>query len=610
MCGIAGVISLSNDSVLLKKDIDQIIADQHHRGPDYNRVDSYLTHNCLVILGHNRLSIVDLSENSHQPFSDSGNNYTIVFNGEIYNYQAIKAELTSLNVSFRTNGDTEVLLEAYKAWGNAAFEKFNGMFAFAIYDKQKSTLTIVRDRFGVKPLYYLLTKNCFYFASSGRVLARQNNLRPNFDFLSRGLKYFAFDDDSGDSQYEGLKTLQPGKFITISIQSDKLTLEEQLYYSFQDKYEALIHELAIIPEQAIYERVAELLSDAVNIRTSSEVPFAISLSGGLDSSALAALLSKNNTNTTGFTFGSPVFDKSEGPLVANLASKLEMKVNYCWPSSDEIINAYQKTLDAQDAPFANTSIIAQNLVYRSAANAGVKVLIGGQGGDEILMGYHKYQFFYLKHLLKTNKVIDFASFLYYMLPIFWAERSRFSTYLNGCQRYLSKNGRSSSISLPSNKSIIDFGFSTDLRFRQLVDIFKSSLMTLLRYEDRNSMSHSIESRLPFLDYRLVEMAVALPISLKLRNGYGKWILREIMKNKIPDDIRLARYKRGFDVSQNWFKKGLLGDHIRTQLNDNYNKIKDFLPRNKTINNLYSDDNLNNNNFFIEAVSLKWLSERC
>ena len=154
MCGIAGVISLSNDSVLLKKDIDQIIADQHHRGPDYNRVDSYLTHNCSVILGHNRLSIVDLSENSHQPFSDSGNNYTIVFNGEIYNYQAIKAELTSLNVSFRTNGDTEVLLEAYKAWGNAAFEKFNGMFAFAIYDKQKSTLTIVRDRFGVQWLIY------------------------------------------------------------------------------------------------------------------------------------------------------------------------------------------------------------------------------------------------------------------------------------------------------------------------------------------------------------------------------------------------------------------------------------------------------------------------
>jgi asparagine synthase (glutamine-hydrolysing) len=611
MCGIAGAFSIET----LQKSrsiVEQVIESQFRRGPDNRATFDVTTNFGHIILGHNRLSIIDLSTDANQPMWDWENNVAIVFNGEIYNYLELRSELQQLGHRFKTSSDTEVILEAYKEWGlEHAINKFNGMFAFAIFDRGLEQLFLARDRFGVKPLYYFANNREFYFASTGKVIAKQMNLQPNLEYVSRGLKYWIYEDDSDISQYENLLALPAGHLLEVKYRDSQIKLVRQKYYDLEENVQKTSEQLASLTENSLLELVQNRLDHAIDLRLRSDVPIGISLSGGLDSSTIAALLAQKHTSIKGFSFSDPDDLTSEGPLVHELIEKIHSPITYIKAAPKRFSEIFWETLQAQDAPFAGESIIAQNEVFRVARSEGIRVMLGGQGGDEIFMGYRKFQLFRLRQLLHSGKILKAADFALSLLPLLVAETSKLPLYWAARNRYTNKSAVVSNLILPKPNSLsMGFDVSATLWKRQVYDVTKFSLPTLLRYEDRNSMGNSIESRLPFLDFKLIETAIALPEALKLRHGHGKWIIRKMMTGQLPENIRLSKLKRGFDVNQaNWIDGGL-GTFLRDQLEQRANVIRQFVTASGNINMMFSDENLKKRKItFAEVVSLLWLAER-
>ncbi|MGO4292727.1 asparagine synthase (glutamine-hydrolyzing) [Chitinophaga sp. RAB17] len=608
MCGISGVISPTNPIADLRGIIEAIVSDQYRRGPDKSKIAVVSESPFNVVFGHNRLSIVDLSQASDQPLWDHESVVCITFNGEIYNFLELKNELLKNNAVFKTSGDTEVLLEAYKMWGISFLSKLNGMFSFALFDKRLEKIFIVRDRFGVKPLYYHHGKGAFTFASTTRVIAEKYQASIDYSYLSKGIRYYIYEDDSNTSSYNNIYSLKPGHFLAVSLEHSQLSVCEQQYYHLQEQRDGGMKKYKEISSNNYPNQLEALLHDAVKIRLRADVPVAISLSGGLDSSILASIAAKQQKGIVGFHYGHPDAAASEGPLVAKLAKKIKIDIQYCWPKRDEIIEAFYACADAQEAPYAGPAVMAQNMVYKLAAKNGIKVLLGGQGGDEFFMGYRKYQFYQLFQFLKDKKLKDAVKQGTNLLRLFWIEKNRLSMYIKFSKRYFNSSGLETLLDIEKTSYQMNYK-NNDVQYAQLMDIYKTSLPTLLRYEDRNSMYHSMESRLPFMDYRLAEFAFSMPNELKVNKGYGKWALRSITEGQIPDEIRLARYKRGFDVSQNWYENGL-GGVIRDEIRKNVHKFKGILPSDLNITARYSDKNLRDNNInFVEASTLLWLARK-
>lgn len=598
MCGIAGSFSLQIDyDNQFEKIVNSILDDQHARGPDHRAMVTmqYPTHKC--VLGHNRLAIIDLSEHANQPMLSDNDDYALIFNGVIYNYLELRNELTALGYEWQSQSDTEVILHAFAEWGIDCINKFNGMFAFAIYDKHNQKLWLVRDRFGVKPLYYYVNGNNFYFASSSRVLANYFKLNINKNYIARGVHYWLYDDASDITGYEGLQQLPSSHYLCIDANSNsQLRYELVRYYDLSPR----VHHTT---NTDLTTQTREHLERSINLRLRADVPIGISLSGGLDSSLIAAIASQQHPNIIGFCFGHPDDKQSEGPLVAKLAKQHNIDVHYIQPTKQELLEAFWNCLHAQNAPFASCSVVAQYLVYKAAKQAGIKVILGGQGGDEAFLGYRKFMLFYLKQLLQQKKYLSAAKFILSTLPMLYHELSMLPTYWQTRKRYQSQGKIPSILNLQTTEDL-SLTLQNDLVQRQLTDITDFSLPTLLRYEDRNSMAHSIESRLPFLDYELLEFACALPVETKLKHGYGKWILREAAKDLIPDEIRLARYKRGFDVPNSlWINAGL-GAEIRDLFTQHHAHIKPYLPQGIDITALFSDQQLQSNKVrMCEAITL-------
>lgn len=608
MCGISGIYA-KQLSEKHKEVVQAIMVSQINRGPDFQQMISIQGQYSQALFAHNRLSIIDLSEHANQPMWDSSGRFCITYNGEIYNYLELRNELKHLNMEFKTNSDTEVILNAFACWGIKALARFQGPFAFAIFDKKTDELWLCRDRFGVRPLFYTKINNTYYFASSTPILAKKFGLKPNFNYLARGLKYLVYEDGSEMTAYQGLLSLPASSYLQLKLDSDgEISEIISSYYNLEDAVAEKAQQLPINNISSLLELLTATFERAVDLRLRSDVALGISLSSGLDSSSVAAEVRKKHAATIGFSFGHPKQKKSEGPLVAACAEFLKIPIHYIWPSADEMITGLYETIEIQDSPFSSLSIVAQYLLYKKVKACGIKVLLGGQGGDESFMGYRKFLLFWFRQLLNEKRYAATAKHLLQLLPMLGSELSSLSVYWKHRHRYLGKKGLGNALHLPEvTLEQPSYLSRLGMSGRQIQDITQTSLPTLLRYEDRNAMGNSVESRLPFLDHHLVELGISLPTAIKLRSGYGKWPLREIMDTKIPQKIRLARYKRGFDLPLASLLKAGLGQSIRNKLQNGSSIAEDFLKTSVNFSQAFSDQQfLKRQSAISEAITLLWL----
>jgi len=546
MCGIAGFVSRTGtppDRGVL----DAMTAAVAHRGPDGHGV--FLDER--VGLGHRRLAIIDLSEAAAQPMTCQVSGRVIVYNGEIYNYRELRAELSD-GYAFRTQSDTEVILAAYDRWGTACLQRFNGMWAFAIHDARADTLFCARDRFGVKPFYFLDDPRFFAFGSELRQLLP---LLPSTQ-ASRAvlLAYLAFGiDERGDETFfAGLRRLSPGHCLSLDLSRGTARVER--YYRIPRRAAPVEQ----TPQQAADE-LAGLLADAVRLRLRSDVPVGTCLSGGLDSSSIAALAAEL-TAGSGRQFAA-ITAASESPLndESGYARQVVDQSGLDWhriqPDYDTFSTSIDEVVHAQEEPFSTPSVCMQFFVMQEARRSGIPVLLDGQGGDEVLLGYERYAVPALRETLAASGLMaalramrDLARHnaklplqrqalmlgYFSSSPVRWR---RLRHRLGNPRWFPSRETFDQHFGAPA-ASVFDC---------QRREVEQDTVPHLLRYEDKNSMWHSIETRLPFLDYRIVEFGLNLPVATKLAGGWTKWTLREAMRHRLPGDITWRRGKQGFEA---------------------------------------------------------------
>jgi len=519
----------------------------------------------LIGLGHRRLSIIDLSPNGHQPMVLSLQGLTVTFNGEIYNYIEIREELVTLGHQFHTSSDTEVILHAWAQWGQQALHKFNGMFAFVLLDTHKQKLYAVRDRFGVKPLYYSNPKGYLAFASEVKQLRElpgyqfKLNEQIAYDYLRYGLV-----DHVAETFEHEIYQLKPGHVIELDLASGQWC--EKLWYALTPKsWKGSEHEAC--------EQFHELLKDSVRLRMRSDVPVGSALSGGLDSSTIVCLMKKVLAEQ-GFsahtiqTITSCSDDKKydEWEFAEAVIKKVQAEPHKTFPSFEKLQQDFDRLLWHMDYPFGSTSQFSQWCVFEEAKILGLTVMIDGQGADEQLAGYGGNDMSFYAGLLGKGK-----------LKRLWQESTGYKTR-NGNWPYGFLLG-ALQIQLPMLAPLFpqhyqplkqadsmpawikSAGYSTSnftarsLQQNLLRQVQVLPLPSLLRYEDRNSMAFSVESRVPFMDYRLIEFTLGLPEELIYREGERKHILRKTFRGVVPDKILDRRDKMGFvSAEERWLKQ--------------------------------------------------------
>ncbi len=517
-----------------------------------------------VGLGHRRLSIVDLSPTGHQPMRLSQAGLSIVFNGEIYNYPEIRKELEEIGHKFHSSGDTEVILHAWEEWGPECLNDFNGMFAFIILDEQKQELYAVRDRFGVKPLYYYENDDAIYFASE----IKQIRTAPGYKFelnvpIARQYLALGATDHTTSTFEAGIQSVCQGSYIEIDLSKEKIELFESGWYyhdthpHFRDFEEA----------SALYRNT---LSDAVNLRLRSDVKVGSCLSGGLDSSSivcLAANLLKQKGDFAGQETVTACFNDlkyDEWKFAEEVIKKTDANPHKVFPSFGGLQETIDKLIWHQDQPFSSTSIFSQWAVFRKTNEVGLKVMIDGQGADEQLAGYggHDLSMYAgLLHKMHLGELYDEA--LHYKKEkgrwpvgfLLGALQLNFGKWMMPAKYKLKAQPAIDWLSTPEPGQIYGGFIASDmvnfLRFQRKFQ----PLPALLRYEDHNSMAWSVESRTPFMDYRLVELSEHLPERYIVKHGVKKYILRHAMHGIIPEDIENRKDKMGFVTPEEMWLRG-------------------------------------------------------
>lgn len=550
MCGICGIIRF-DDQFVHEEPIRKMMQLMKHRGPDDEGV--FIDKN--IGLGFVRLSVIDLSSAGHQPKFSQDQRYVIVFNGEIYNYLELREELEKEGVVFYSQTDTEVLLNAYIHWGEECMNRFNGMWAFVIYDRQEKKSFGSRDRFGVKPFYYFYSNDFFAFSSEIPPLLALLDKKPNanyqsiFDFLT-----FNRTDQIEYTFFEEVKKLQHGQVINIG--------ENQISIK---KWYDLKKNVALSEGFKSPKEFKELLSSAINLHMRSDVPVGVCLSGGLDSSSIVSILLEGPIKKEISTF-SAIYKKGQigdETQFINEFKPLVKNMFFTSPSADSLEKDMLKFITTHAEPFPSTSPYAQYKVMQMAKGK-VVVTLDGQGADESMAGYHYFFGFYFKDLLRNYKIaklsneiycylkehkslFGFKSFLYFMLPKGLRTKARVheKNYLNidFVNQYQNNNSISENI------------YGSNTLKEALLDHFEYKLEHLLKWEDRNSMAFAIEARVPFLDYRFVEKLLATPSEQKIRKGVTKYIFREAMKGIVPEKIRLRKDKLGYGTPEDeWFRE--------------------------------------------------------
>ena len=542
MCGIFAAIngngSFNEEEINLFQNHLSCIS---HRGPDSTGFKTMsVLNNKDVFLGHKRLSIIDLDEEANQPMQVD--HCTIIFNGEIFNYIELKEELVKSGVTFKTKSDTEVILKVYQKWGTKGFDKLNGMWAFIIVDQVTKKIIISRDRFSIKPLYYLNVKGNYYFASEIKQLLpflekKEINKEILYSFLNQGLL-----DYNNDTFFTQIKKIPPRHNLIINLSGYTFLYEK--YWQFQPD--------ACNEEKYAIEKFHELFYESIRLRLRSDVPIGSLLSGGLDSSAITLVANElSGHNFESFSMISKEKEFSEEKYIDLFLKKTGIKNTKVLFEPDMVLKDIDTVLSIQDEPFGSFSIIAQYNIFKQIKEAtDIIVLLSGQGGDEALMGYNKYFFFNLKNKINRKRYFEaarqiFTSIIYrtVLTNIHWGHAGRYR--MNNHKKYLLMN-------YPN----INIGSGKDLIERQISDFERFSIPALAHYEDRNSMKFSLEVRHPFLDHRLVNFSLGVSEDLKIKNGWTKYLLRRSIDG-LPKSIRWRRDKQGFTTpDEKWMKDDL------------------------------------------------------
>lgn len=537
MCGIAAIIDYAKIKPKVEelKSMTDLLA---HRGPDGEGF--YIEGN--VALGHRRLSIIDIHSRSDQPMHRS--HLHLVFNGMIYNYLEIKDELIGLGHEFITTSDTEVILAAYQQWDMEAFERFNGMWAIILFDQKKNKVVCSRDRFGIKPLYYLEIGGRLYFASEIKAFTSIKDWTPKVNH-TRLYEYLAFNmtDHTLETMFAQVYQIPRAHHAIVNLDSKKLDLVR--YYDLKQHR-----------SQNDGTEFLKLFEDSIRLRTRTDVPLASTLSGGMDSSSIVSVLAARlKTVADTYTLAYPGEEVDESNFALEVNNQYQIPSNLVSTTEAYLRKHLDQLVYQQDEPFTGATVMAQSHIYEEIRNGGYKVVLGGQGGDEILCGYDKFSVAYFKEKLKTNP-LDAALALYYF------QKVRSFGIIDACQSiiFYERNKKKREItwySLNTEQREHLFKRSEE---KSVFDMSKSLLSelgisALLRYEDRNSMSYGVESRLPFLDYRLVEYCLNMDSKLKFNKGITKKVLREAMRGIVPEAIINRNDKMGFVTPQySWMNK--------------------------------------------------------
>jgi len=602
MCGIIGAMwkmRPSNIELLIDKGFELL----NHRGPDDKGKNIYEEKSGTIFLGQTRLSIIDLSEGGHQPMTTRDGNFTITFNGEIYNYKELKSELSSLGYQFFTQSDTEVLLAAWVEWGEACLHRFIGMFSFGIFDRKRQTLSLVRDAFGIKPLFYTHHENGFCFASEIQAVMLLNdrkaviNNQRVFDYL-----IYAIQDVGVETFIKDIKHVPPSHLVTISLNGTLPPVVKKWWAPS-------IKENTAITFREAADKLRELFLDSVRLHLRSDVPVGIALSGGIDSSAIACATRylEPNMNIHTFSFIPEGSKLSEEPWIDIVNEYINAIPHKAIVKSKELSDDIADLIIAQGEPFCTTSMYAQYRVFKLAKEAGVTVVLEGQGADELLAGYQGYHGQRMRSLFEQGEwgeMIAFAkkwkrwegrqhlsawkAFIGQMIP---DDLFKFAQKLVG-EQYVPQWIDKRSLNMSSvKKRPVRMKRSQSGKKRRVVEVMleamiNNGLPSLLRYGDRNAMRFSIENRVPFLTIPLAEFLLTLPEEFLIsEHGETKSIFRAAMRGIVPDAILDRRDKVGFEVPMGKWVYEMKNEIKKIELSWedlhilNFDKVKELLSEN-------------------------------
>jgi asparagine synthase (glutamine-hydrolysing) len=548
MCGISGIIGYTGKPIapVLIESSNKLI---EHRGPDSSGYFFYKN----LALGHQRLSIIDLSDDGKQPMHYK-DRYVLTYNGEIYNYIELKAELQTHGYEFTSQTDSEVILASYDYWGKDCVNHFNGMWGFALLDKQHDELFLSRDRFGVKPVYYCSTEEYFAFGSEIKQLlpflkSKVVEATVLIDYLTVGLE-----DHLDATFFKGIYKLPPSHSLVFNLVTSNYSISSYFSLPFDDR----VHALSEVESVELFRKT---FLDSIRIRLRSDVKVGACLSGGLDSSAITHYASKMYNEQTGEKFlafhvvssSDPKF--SELKFVQDLIKNLPVELVIVDGSSESVLKKMEDVLKVQEEPFGSPSVILQYLLMEKAKSLNCKVLLDGQGGDETLLGYERYypsiflslsgseRFKFLFQVVRKSN-LSLKTLISYIIY--------FTNNSIRVRRIKKKNFFLNTSSLEKLSLGILSQLSEnykDVLKLQKQELFSTQLPHLLRYEDKNSMRFSIETRLPFLDYRNAINGLSINYKYKIKAGWSKYVLRRAIEDEVPESVTWRKNKIGFELPE-------------------------------------------------------------
>ena len=581
MCGIAGTSIDASNRICLNERLASSLVSMRNRGPNGEGSMVWEAHGKVVGFAHRRLSVIDLSVGGHQPMDSPTGRYSITFNGEIYNYLELRSELTSLGVVFHTSSDTEVLLMAWCQWKRECLTRLVGMFAFAVLDRVECTVTLVRDGFGIKPIYYSHDEDgSFSFASDPPALLAVSGAQCRANPLAVHAYFTQGAYDTGaQTFFLGLQRLPAGNWLEFSIRSG--SVKGGRWWTPDVSVDTTVD----FDEAADQVRHAFLANVRLHLR--SDVPLGAALSGGIDSSALVCALRylEPDAEINTFSFVAPGSNIDESRWMDIVNRRVGAIPHLVSAAPTDLFDDLQDLVRAQGEPFGSTSIYAQYRVFRVAREHGITVMLDGQGADECLGGYFGYPAARMRSLFSCGDISGLARFvrgwggqngrsnfeaIYWLLQAIWGARGKMAT------AHLHRAKRSHRLLAPdwtSNCSVADpfvEGLDPEIRGRQLAETLRIELQdgglgVLLRHEDRNSMRWSIESRVPYLTTRFAEQCLRLPEHFLVgADGQSKRILRAALRGLVPDDILNRKDKVGFAAPQlDWIRA--MPKHLATVL---------------------------------------------
>lgn len=582
MCGICGWLNVNNrfDVDTFEK-MNNIV---RHRGPDdegYIAISNRRIHNLagkdsnkeilydgyiqeydanadgdFLLLGHRRLAIIDLSANGHQPMH-LNKRLVITFNGEIYNYIEIRKELISKGYLFETDTDTEVILRAYEEWGENCVNRFNGMWSFAIWDKCAHKLFCSRDRLGAKPFYYWKDKEEFIFASEIKQLCENDNINRvlNEEYFNSQIMW-GLSDYSEETMIKNIKSLRGGNNLIVTLNETDNQICDFKIYEYWDVD-------TVNKEEGIEEETFRILEDAIKIRTRSDVPIGVLLSGGLDSSCIVSEITEyykelgiSNHILNTFTSCYHNFKEGNEQNYASMVNKYcGVKENLYFPDAKETFQILEDMIWHLEG-ITDLQVIGSYLFLQEIAKTGVKVLINGQGSDETQFGYERYYAFYLRDLWRKNDIESFlrafrnakenSKMSFGLLIQYYIYFSSFYVRKFRCmqrmKKYITKDMQHV---FWNNHHVDQFVKINNMQQLQYNELRNTQLTHILRMDDRLYMSQSLESRVPYIDYRYIEKAVKIPEKEKIQEGYTKYLLRKHFENRLPEEVVWRKNKMGW-----------------------------------------------------------------